>query len=152
MISSLQSIYEFRQSSRGCSALFPNWRMTCFGLWDEFFMVSALVWMVTHWIEPTLNYDIKLLGYHDSLGHYITWTLNLEKILSLWWNQDDVLTYGRDPNVMIYPYRLSHYWWRMVAINILNRDTMISHGIETICPYEWSKGHVFIKFVVIVIP
>ena len=137
MISSLQSVHRFRPS-RGCSALFPNWRMTCLGRQDEFLMVSALVWMVTHWIEPTLNYDLKLLGYHDSLGHCIAWTFNIEKILSLWWNQDDVLTYGWDPNVMIYPYRLSHYWWRMVAINILNRDTMISHGIETRCPLERS--------------
>ena len=29
---------------------------------------------------------------------------------------------------------------------------MISHGIETVCPIGWSKGHVIMKFVATVIP
>ena len=32
--------------------------------------------------------------------------------------------------IVIYPYRLSHYWWKLVAIGILNKDTMISHGLR----------------------
>ena len=39
-----------------------------------------------------------------------------------------------------------------MAIGILNRGTMISHGIETVCPLGGSKGHVIMKFVAIVIP
>ena len=50
------------------------------------------------------------------------------------------------------PYRLSHYWWRLVVIDILNRGIMISYGIEAICPLGWSKRHVIMKFVVAVIP
>ena len=34
---------------------------------------------------------------------------------------------------------------------ILNRGTMISNGIETVCPLVWSKRHVIMKFVVIII-
>ena len=49
-------------------------------------------------------------------------------------------------------YRLGHYWWRLVAIDILNTKTMISLGIETMCPFEWSKGHVIMNFIVVVIP
>ena len=50
------------------------------------------------------------------------------------------------------PYGLGHYWWRLVATVILNKDTMISHGIEIVSPLEWSKGHVIMKYVVVVIP
>ena len=35
-------------------------RMTCLGHWDEFPMVSILVCMVTHWIGPMVNHDIRL--------------------------------------------------------------------------------------------
>ena len=36
--------------------------------------------------------------------------------------------------------------------NILNRGTMISHGFETICLLRLSKGHVIMKFMVVIIP
>ena len=39
----------------------------------------------------------------------------------------------------------------MVA-GILNRGTMMSHGIETVCPIGLSKGHVIMKFVATIIP
>ena len=46
-------------------------------------MTSALVYMVTHWTRPTMNYNVRLLYCYDLLSHYIAWTLNLERILSL---------------------------------------------------------------------
>ena len=44
-----------------------------------------------------------------------------------------------------------HYWWRLMEICILNRGTMISHEIETMCPLGWSKWLVIIKFVIAII-
>ena len=60
--------------------------MVCLGRWDEFPMVSALVYIVTHWTRPMVNHDIRLLDCHDSLSYYVTWTLNLER-LGFCWNQ-----------------------------------------------------------------
>ena len=94
----------------------------------------------------------KVINCHDSPNYYTSWTLNLEMILSLCQNQPKVLTYKWDLKVVIYPYRLGHYWWRLVAIGILNRSTMISHGIKAMCPLGWSKEHVIMKFMIIVIP
>ena len=44
-------------------------------------MVSALVYIVTHWMRPTVNHDFRLSSSHDltKLLHF----LNLERILSL---------------------------------------------------------------------
>ena len=61
------------------------------------------------------------------------------------------MTYGWNLKVIIYPYGLGHYWWRLVAIGILNKDMMISHEIETVCPFGWSKGHMIMKYVAIII-
>ena len=38
-----------------------------------------------------------------------------------------------------------------MAIGNLNRDTVISHVIEIVCHIGLSKGHVIMKYVVIVI-
>ena len=92
------------------------------------------------------------INCHDSLSYYTTWALNLERILSLCQNQQEALTFGWYPKVVIYPFGLGHYWWRLVEIGILNRGTMISHRIETMCPPEWSKRHVIMKSIAIVIP
>ena len=43
-----------------------------------------------------------LSGSYDSPSYYITWILNLKRILSLCWSQHKVLTYGLDPKVIIY--------------------------------------------------
>ena len=69
--------------SRDCSALSPNLRLFSFDGWDEVLIERALVCMFTHWIEFTMNHDLRLLGYHDSLNYHTTWTLNFEKILNL---------------------------------------------------------------------
>ena len=37
-------------------------------------------------------------------------------------------------------------------IGILNIGTMISYGIEVVCPLRWSKGDVIMKSMAIVIP
>ena len=94
----------------------------------------------------------KVINCHDSPSYYIAWTLNLERISSLCQNQQKALTYGWDPKVVIYPYGLGYCWWRLMAIGILNKGTMISHGIETMCPIRWSKGHVIMKSVATIIP
>ena len=94
----------------------------------------------------------KIIDCYDSLSYYTTWTFNLEKISSLRQNQQEALTYGWDPKVVIYLYRLGHYWRRLVATGILNKDTMITRGIETMCPIWWSKGHVIMKYAAAVIP
>ena len=39
-----------------------------------------------------------------------------------------------------------------MTIDILNISTMISHGIETVCPLGYYKGHMIMKSVAIVIP
>ena len=54
-------------------------RMTCLGCWDEFPMVSTLV-NVIHWTRPTVNHHVTLSVV---INYYITWTLNLERILRL---------------------------------------------------------------------
>ena len=108
---------------------------------------------VTYWTRPTINHDVNLSYCHDSPSYYIVWTLNLEMKFSLcWinrrlWFMDKILKWS---NI---PYRFGHYWywWRLVAIGILNRDTMISHKIEIACPFEWSKRHVIMKYIVALI-
>ena len=82
----------------------------------------------------------KIIDCHDSPNYYITWTLNLETILSLCQSWQETLTYGWDLKVVIYPYGLGHYWWRLVIIGVFNRDTMISYRFETIHPLGWSIG------------
>ena len=136
-------VHGFGQSSRDCSASPPNWR-------DDLCWASGWVFhgectnvCNAHWR--------KAINYHDLPSYYTVWTLKLERILSLCQNQQETLTYGWDPKMAIYPYGLGYWWWRLVTIGILNRGTMISHVIETVCPLEWSKGHVIMKYVVIVI-
>ena len=94
----------------------------------------------------------KTINCHDSPSYYTTWTFNLKRIFNPCQNQHETLIYGWDPKMIIYPYRLGYYWWRLVATCILNRGIMISHGIGIVCLIGWSKGHVIMKFVVIVIP
>ena len=45
-------VYGLRQSILGCSTLLLIERMIGLGHWDEVTMVSALVCMIPHWIEP----------------------------------------------------------------------------------------------------
>ena len=107
------------------------------------------------WWNLDRTYDeswYKAINFHDSPSYHTAWTLYLEKILSQFQNQQKALIYEWDPKVVIYSYGLGHGWWRLVATGILNIGTMISHGIKTACPLGWSKGHVIVKSMAIVIP
>ena len=124
--------------------------MTCLNRRDEFPMVSALMY-VMH-----IGHDLRWIITQD---YQLSWVTKLLYCMeSQPWkdivnqNQQKALTYEWDPKVVIYPYRLNHYWYRQVAIGILNKDSMISHGIEIMCPLRWSKRHVIMKSMVIVIP
>ena len=50
-------------------------------------MVSAVVCMGTHSTKPMINHDVRLLSCHDLPSFSIVQTLNLEILLSLYWNQ-----------------------------------------------------------------
>ena len=39
--------------------------MVGLGYQDEFPIICALVCMVTHWIDPTVSHDVRLLSSHD---------------------------------------------------------------------------------------
>ena len=124
--------------------------MICFGHQDGFLMVNTLVY-VMHIGQDLWRIRCKVINFHDSPSYCSVRTLNLKKILSLYQNQLEALTHGWDPKVVIYPYGLGHCWWRPIVIGILNKGTMISHGIEIMCPLGWSKWHVIMKFVAIII-
>ena len=47
-----------------------------------------------------------LLGIHDSSSYYFEWTLNLIRILSLYWSHQNASTYGCDFKVVIYYIRI----------------------------------------------
>ena len=61
--------------------------MTSYGYRDGFSMVSVLICMVTHWIEPTMSHDLRLSSSHNltKLFHYVAsqpWE-NIELVLKL---------------------------------------------------------------------
>ena len=113
--------------------------MAGLGYQDEFPMVSALVCMVTHWTGPIVSHDLRLSSSHNL-------TKLLQCVVSQPWENIEfvlkltmTLTYGWDRKLIIYiPYGLGHCWWKLVTIGILNKDTMISLRIETVCPLGWS--------------
>ena len=110
-------------------------------------MASALVCMVLHWTRLVMNNDERLLDYYDSPSYYVAWTLNLKKILSFVMKS----TRNFDLKWLYISYRLGYRWWKLLATSILNRDTMIYHGIETMCLIGWSQRHVIMKFMVVII-
>lgn len=57
-------------------------RMTSLSHQDEFSIMSALAYMVTHWIGHMVNHDINHQVAMISPNYYVTWPLNLERILS----------------------------------------------------------------------
>ena len=46
-------------------------RMTYLDCRDRLSMGSTLVCMITHWIGPIVNHDVRLLYCHDSPNYYI---------------------------------------------------------------------------------
>ena len=76
--------------------------MTSVGYSDGLSTVSALVCMVTHWIEPTVIHDLRLSSSYDltKLLHCVVsqpWE-NIELVLKL----AMTLTYGWDCKLIIY--------------------------------------------------
>ena len=57
--------------------------MTGLSYWDRAPMVSVLVCMVTHWIRPRVNHDVRRIGFNDSRSYQIVWIFNLERTLTL---------------------------------------------------------------------
>ena len=119
--------------------------MTCFGYRDSFPMMNALGCIVTHWTKLMMNNDTNYLVVmiHQTMILYEFSTLRgywacVEVNMSLWpmsvtlrWSY---ITYG-----------LGHCWWKLVTIDILNKSTMISLGIELVYPFGWSKWYVIRK-------
>lgn len=69
---------------------------------DEVPMMSALLCTITHWIGPTVNHNIRILGSHD-------FTKILYCIVSQPWENTELvpklamtLTYEWNPKVIIY--------------------------------------------------
>ena len=56
--------------------------MTSISHQNEFSIMSASVYMVTHWIGPMVNHDINYQVVMISPNYYVTRPFNLERILS----------------------------------------------------------------------
>ena len=76
--------------------------MTGFGYQDWFPMVSALVCMVTHWIRPTISYDLRLSSSHDltKLLYYVV--SHPGESIELMLKLAMTLTYEWDRKLIIY--------------------------------------------------
>ena len=143
-------VHGFEQFSRDCIAPPPNWRdgLSWPSGWVS--MVSALVYVIytgedLRWIIMQgyqLSWFTRLLYYMDSQPwEDIEFVPKSTRGFNLW------------PKVTIYPYGLGHCRsWSLVAIDILNISTMISHGIETVCPLGYYKVHMIMKYVSTIIP
>ena len=61
--------------------------MTNLGYQNMFPMMSALIYMITHWIRPMVSHNVKLSNSHDftKLLHYVVSQLweNIELMLKL---------------------------------------------------------------------
>ena len=102
--------------------------MPSLGHHDGVLAVSALVCIVTLWTRLTMSHDIRLSGSHDfnKMLHYIVsqpWE-NIELMSKF----IVALTYGLDPKMIIYSLWIGSLW-KLIVIGIINRGTMISHGL-----------------------
>ena len=113
-------------------------RMTSLDYRNRVFMMSALVCMVTYWIELMVSHNVKLSGNYDftKLLHYVI-SQSWENIIFVS-KLAIALTYKWNLKWSYIPYKLGHYQWKLVTICILNRDNIIFHEIETKCPLKWS--------------
>ena len=102
-----------------------------------------------HWTWAIVNHDIRLsifMIHHDTILHELLslrgyWTY--DEINKGFWPMSETLKWSHILG-------LSHYWWKLVAISILNRGTITSHGIKIMCTLRWSKGHAIMKFVALI--
>ena len=135
-----QLVHRLGQSIWDCSALSQNLRNN---------LSSSLGWVshnkCTNVYDYTLNKTYgkslhKLLGSYDFIK--LLYCINSQS----WYNIKLLfmslitLIYGWDPKVVIYSYRLSHYWLRHIATNILKTNIIISHGFEIVCHLEWFSN------------
>ena len=86
-------------------------RIMSLGHWDEVPMVSALVYMVTHWLGFTMSHDIGYRVVMTSPSCYIVLSQSWENIefmpkLAM------TLTYGEMLKWSYISYGLGHYWWK----------------------------------------
>ena len=110
--------------------------ITYLGHQDDFPMVSALVYMVTYEIKPIVNHNYLVVIIHQAtilcklstLKRYWAYV----EINTRFWPISETLMW------LHILYGLRHYWWILVVIGILNIGTIISHGIDTLCPLGWS--------------
>ena len=71
--------------------------MVGLGYWDEFPMVSALVFMITHQTWPTMSHDTRISSDHDFTKLLQPWE-NIEFVLKL----VVALTYEWNHKLIIY--------------------------------------------------
>ena len=112
--------------------------MTYLGYQNDFPMVSALMCMVTHWTGPMMNRDIN---YWVVMIHYATILCELSTSRGYWvytkinrrlWLMGVTIRWS------LISYEFSHYGWRLMIIDILNRGTLISYEVKISCPLKWS--------------
>ena len=107
-----------------------------------------MVWLVRQQSKSKAGQLPQLIGWTTRSSSI--YTIMLLTLTGYWIcakKKKKTLTYRWDLKVVMYPYGLGHYWWRLVTTSILNRDTMISHGIKIMYPLRWSEGHVIMKSV-----
>ena len=138
VISGSQLIHSFGQSSRDCSTLPPNWRDELSWPSGWVFIVSALMCMVTHWTGPMMNRDIN---YWVVMIHYATILCELSTSRGYWVYTKinrRIWLMGVTTRWSLISYEFSHYGWRLMIIDILNRGTLISYEVKISCPLKWS--------------
>ena len=101
--------------------------ITSLGHQDRVLMVSALVFMVTHSVEPMVSHDVRLSGSHD-------FTKLLYCLISQPWENIDfvpnlAMIYEWDLKVIKYSIWIGSLGWKSIATCILNRSIMISYRL-----------------------
>ena len=131
-------VHRFGQFSRDYSAPPSNWKDDL--SWQSGWVSHGKCISVcdAHWIKLIVNHDMRLLIV---MIHQVTILHGLStlreylicvKINMRLWPMGETLKWS-------YPYRLSYYWWRLVATCILNKDIMICHGIEIVSHWVIQK-------------
>ena len=128
-----QLIHGSRQPIRGCGAPLPNWR-------DDW---SWLLGWVSHG-ECTSVYASTLDRTYDMSSSYDLTKLLHCVVSQPWENIEFVLklvmtlTYGWNCELIIYSLWIRSLLMEVDSNRYLNRGTMLSHGIETVCLLGWS--------------
>ena len=81
-----------------------------------------------------MNHEINYWIVLTSTSYHVVWFLNLEKILSQCLSLQWLWLMVETLKWLYIPYGLIHHWLILITIDILNKGTIISHGIEIMCP------------------